>query len=130
MPRGGIPGLQEKHGYGYAIAANKPIYGTTDAGRRFYKTFRRVAAKIRLQESRYCKSLYSYVKDGKIVILAGANVDDVMWAADPKYEYLIEQLLKEFQLSFYNTDQSRFCGRDYVQHDDNSVYVTCKHNTE
>ena len=53
-----------------------------------------------------------------------------MWAADPKYEYLITNLFEHFQLNQIEEGNFRFCGREYTQHEDFSVYVTCKNNTE
>ena len=38
-PKGGFPGEPDTR----AVAMNKPIYGTKDAGRLFYKSFRRRA---------------------------------------------------------------------------------------
>ena len=111
---------------------NKPVYGTKDAGRMFYKTFRRRALECGLTECRLCRSLYTYHdKSGRLVILAGAHVDDVLWAADPEYEYLLtDQLFKYFELNGIEEGDFRFCGREYNQSDDFSVYVTCIHNTE
>ena len=96
-PKGGFPGEGDLK----AIAMNKPVYGTKDAGRMFYKTFRRRALECGLTECRLCRSLYTYHdKSGRLVILAGAHVDDVLWAADPEYEYLLtDQLFKYFELN-------------------------------
>ena len=57
-PRGGLPGhwSSEK----YAIVANRPIYGTCDAGRWFYKKIRKSAQEQGLEESRQMLSLYMY----------------------------------------------------------------------
>ncbi len=85
-PRGGLPGEEGD----YALAMDKPIYGTKDASRRFYKTFRRRALAEGLVECKLCRSLYTYRdQKGRIVILAGAHVDDILWAAEPEYEHLM-----------------------------------------
>ena len=129
-PRGGIPG-KENQGK-YAVAANMPVYGTKDAGRRFYKTFRRRALAEGLTEMKLCKSLYVYHnKDNEVVILAGAHVNGILWAAVDGYEHIItDHLFKHFQLNHSHEGEFLFCGRDYVQSDDFSVYVTCKNNIE
>ena len=74
-PRGGLP---DEHG-DYVLAMNKPIYGTKDAGRRFYKTFRQRALAEGLQECKLCRSVYTYreAKTGRIVVLAVTHVDDI-----------------------------------------------------
>ena len=110
LPRGGLP-----DGDGdYVLAMNKPIYGTKDAGRRFYKTFRRRAIAEGLPECKLCRSLYVYRdKKGKIVIMAGAHVDDILWAAEPEYEHLLtDHVFKHFQLNQIEEGEFRFCGRE------------------
>ena len=77
-PMGGFPGEENVK----AVATNKPVYGAKDAGRSFYKTLRRVAVAAGLQECRLCRSLYAYRKDGNIVLMLGAHVDDIIWAAE------------------------------------------------
>ena len=58
-------------------------------------------------------------------------MDDVLWAADPEYEYVLtDRLFKFFELNGIEEGEFRFCGREHSQGDDFSVYVTCKHNTE
>ena len=83
------------------LAMSKPIYGTKDAGRRFYKTFRRRALAEGLVECKLCRSMYAFRdKSGRIVILAGAHVDDILWAAEPKYEHiLLDQLFQHFEIN-------------------------------
>ena len=75
-PKGGLPGEGDND---YALAMNKPIYGTKDAGRRFYKTFRRRALAEGLVERTLCRSMYTYRDSkGRNVIMAGAHVDDIL----------------------------------------------------
>ena len=97
-PRGGLPG-EEGNGR-YALAMHKPIYGTKDAGRRFYKTFRRRAIEEGLLECRLCRSMYVLRdKNGRIALMAGAHVDDIMWAAVPEYEHVMTDLFEHFELN-------------------------------
>ena len=62
--------------------------------------------------------------------MVGAHVDDVLWAAEPEYDYIMQDLLKHFELNKIDEGDFRFCGREYSQQEDFSVYVTCKDNTE
>ena len=65
------------------------------------------------------------------MLMAGAHVDDIMWASQPEYEYVLtEKVFKHFELNGIVEKEFRFCGRDYVQDDDYNVTITCKHNTE
>ena len=125
-PPGGFPGEPETK----AVAMNKPVYGTKDAGRRFYKSFRRRAVDAGLVESRLCRSLYSYTFEGKLVVLGGAHVDDIIWAAEPEYQHLMDEVYAHFELNKIDEGNFRFCGREYSQDDSYNVYVTCKNNTE
>ena len=92
---------------------NKPIYGTKDAGRRFYKTFRRRATEVGLTECRLCRSPYAYYdQNQRLVVLAGAHVDDFLWAADHDYDkVMLEHLFQHFQLNQVEEGSFRFCGR-------------------
>jgi len=69
-------------------------------------------------------------KGGRIALMAGAHVDDIMWAAVPEYERIMTDLFKHFELNQIEEGNFRFCGREYSQSEDFSVYVTCKNNTE
>ena len=95
-PRGGIPG--EEGDENHAIASNLPVYGTGDAGRRFYKAFRSKAVIAGLTECVLMKSLYSYSVDGKIQVLLAAHVDDLLYIAMPEYEHIVKNLLAEFEV--------------------------------
>ena len=126
-PKGGLPG--EGNGR-YAIASNLPVYGTGDAGRRFYKAFRDKAILAGLAENEVMKSFYSYSKDGEIKVVMGTHVDDLLHASVPEYEYIMKKLLSEFEIKETQEGEFRFCGREYKQFDDFSIKVTAKDNTE
>ena len=127
-PRGGIPGYWKEEKI--AIAANRPIYGTGDAGRGFYKKVRKCAKQAQLDENRQMLSLYTYHVDGRIMIMMGTHVDDAMWAADPEYEYMVKNFLANFVIKREQVGDFRFCGREYLQEEDYSIRITCLDNTE
>ena len=60
-----------EEGEDYMLAANVPIYGTGDAGRKFYKGFRAKALAAGFRECRFAKSLYVYEVDGDIKVMMG-----------------------------------------------------------
>jgi len=125
-PRGGIPDQDND----IAIAANKPIYGTKDAGRRFYKTFRRIALEQGLKGSRFMKSLYYLTVDGKVMVMMAAHVDDLLWAAMPGYEDYIPKFLANFEIKKQVQGSFRFCGRHYEQDADFNITINATDNTE
>ena len=88
-PRGGLPGEEDN---GYMLAANMPIYGTGDSGRKFYKGFRAEAMKVGFRECRFARSCYVYEVNGDIKVMMGAHVDDDLWAAKPGYEFVMDNL--------------------------------------
>jgi hypothetical protein len=111
-PRSGLPGHwnQEK----MAIVANRPIYGTADAGRGFYKKLRKCEKEAKLDETRQLLSLYTYNVEGKIELMLGAHVDDVIWAAAPEYESMIYEFLANFVIKKEMEGNFGFCGREYA----------------
>ena len=66
-PKGGLPGHDRTERV--AIVANKPIYGTPDAGRGLYKKVRRIAKEEGLEECQSMMSLYTYQVDGDIKVI-------------------------------------------------------------
>ena len=126
-PKGGLPGEGSDR---YALASNLPVYGTGDAGRRFYKSFRKAAYESGLVENKTMKALYSHSVDGEIMVIVAAHVDDLLYAAKPGYEYIIDDLLKRFEVKETKEGKFRFCGREYEQYDDHSIKVTARDNTE
>ena len=76
------------------------------------------------------KSIYSYRVDGEVVLILAVHVDDILYAARPEYDYMVEELLANFEIKETKVGQFRFCGREYTQGDDFSIKVTAKDNTE
>ena len=40
-------------------------------------------------------ALYSYAKDGVVMVLLASHVDDILWAADPAAEHVIDVIKVE-----------------------------------
>ena len=57
---------------------------------------RKCAKDVQLEENRQLLSLYTYHVDGRIMVMMGAHVDDVMWAVDPKYDSMVKEFLGNF----------------------------------
>ena len=51
-----------------------------------------------LRANRITKALYSFAKDGKVKVMVGTHVDDILWAADPEYEYMVKKILATFDI--------------------------------
>ena len=128
LPNGGLPGMDNSKKY--AIAARVPIYGTQDAGRQFYKKFRKVATTAGWTECRSLKSFYYLQVDGDLKVILAAHVDDLIWACEEGYESEVEKIFGCFEIKKIEEGKFRFCGREYNQLEDFSIKVTCKDNTE
>ena len=94
QPPGGLPGVPE----GACILARVPIYGTKDAGRKFWKRLRSEFISANITENRILKALYSYADEsGDIKIMVGTHVDDIIWACKPEAEHMIAEIIEKFQ---------------------------------
>ena len=112
-PKGGLPG--EGDVSDAAILARVPIYGIGDSGRLFWKQLREEFQKVGLRANRITKALYSYSIDGRVKVMVGTHVDDILWAADPEYEKMIKKILATFDIRKIEEESFRFCGREITQ---------------
>ena len=128
IPKGGIPeeGIEE----GSVLAARVPIYGTKDAGRGFWLRLKEVATENGYILNKILPTMFSLRDNGKIVGVMSSNVDDLLYGSLPGYEQTINDLLDTFSVRERNDAPFRFCGKEVVQHDDLSITVTAKDNTE
>ena len=96
-PNGGLPGSDASDDGG--SAANKDIYGTKDAGRRFYLKFRKTALDFGMRECKTMNSLYYVANDkGQIVLLIAAHVDDVVKVCVPEYEHILDKFFSHLEV--------------------------------
>ena len=98
-PRGGILGITDVN---FAIATTTPIYGFRDAGRLFWKGFRRDILSAGLKENRQFRALYTYEVDGDVKVMLGTHVDDVLYACKPGFEYLLDPIFKSYDVKKMN----------------------------
>ena len=107
------------------MLARVPIYGTKDAGRKFWKKLRRTFVDAGFRENRIYKALYSITnKDGKVVCLLGTHVDDILWANFPEVDHIITSVLAKFQCGDPEMKNFRYCGKEVVQYEDFTIDVT------
>jgi hypothetical protein len=114
------------------ILARVPIYGTQDAGRKFWKRFHSVITESGFRESKIAKALYVLEINGKINGIIVTHVDDMCWAIMPGYEKNIDRILTEFSVNDDKTGTAkfRFCGKEVNQDEQGTVKITCKDSTE
>ena len=128
QPEGGLPDPAAKRD-DYMLCF-VPIYGTRDAGRGLWRRIRKVLIAIGCIENYVLPALYSYAKDGVILVMLASHVDDIIWAADPSAEHVIEALKIELKFGALDEGSFRFCGVEIVQDDDFVIKVTCSQTTK
>jgi hypothetical protein len=130
-PSSGLPDQDYQDGE-TMILARVPIYGTQDAGRKFWQRFRSVILANQFRENKIAKALYVLEKDNDVKALMVTHVDDLCWAIKPGYEEWINNILNEFVVNEkkIETGNFRFCGKEIKQLEDFSIQVTCQDSTE
>ena len=94
QPKGGLPGENPEN---YFIA-RVPIYGTVDAGRKFWKKLRTKLEEKGLRENAIMPALYSMTNDeGQVTLMVGTHVDDILWVDTPETEHIMNEIIQEFQ---------------------------------
>jgi len=128
-PRTGIPDPEYQDGE-TMILARVPIYGTQDAGRKFWKRFREVIVQNKFRENQIAKALYVIEVNHEIKGMLLTHVDDLCWAVFPEYETYMKKILDTFDVRKVEEEKFRFCGKQVVQLPDKSVMITCEDATE
>ena len=82
------------------------------------------------KENSILKALYAlHNSEGRLIALLCTHVYDLLWAAEPEAEPIIEQLLGEFSCGKIERREFRYCGKEIKQADDFSITVTCRETT-
>jgi len=128
-PRGGIPDQDYADGE-TMILARVPIYGTQDAGRKFWQRFKKVITEHQFKENKIAKALYVIEVGGEIQAMLITHVDDLCWATKPEFEGNVNKILETFVVKKVEQGKFRFCGKEIEQLNDFSIKVTCTDSTE
>ena len=128
IPKGGIP--EEGVNEGDVLAARVPVYGTKDAGRGWWLRLQEVATAENFTVNKILPTMFTLRVEEKIVGVMSSNVDDLLYGNLPGYEGPMQRILDTFAVRESKEAPFRFCGKEVVQHDDFSIDVTAKDNTE
>jgi hypothetical protein len=93
------------------ILARVPIYGTQDAGRKFWQRFKNVITVIGFRENKIAKALYKIEVGGEIMAILITHVDDLCWAAKPEFEANMTKTLETFIVKKVESGKFSFCGK-------------------
>ena len=94
-PNTGVPDPEYADGETMMLA-RVPIYGTKDAGRKFWKRFREVIVENKFRENKIAKALYVLEENNEVKALLVTHVDDLCWACKPEYEHHMNKILEAF----------------------------------
>lgn len=75
------------------------------------------------------EALYSYADGNGVQVLPGTHVDDLIWAAMPKGEAMIIDVIRSFRCGKPEEMNFRYCGKEVAQDGRYSIVVTCKSTT-
>ena len=129
QPRSGLPGLKPDD----RLLARVPVYGTQDAGRGFWKKFRRTLIAGGVRENRIFPAVYTLTIDGQLRGIVATHVDDLLYAFDGVVgRGVIDHIKQHLILSKESECNFSFCGREVKQDAENgdySVRVTCEATT-
>lgn len=128
IPKGGLPeeGIKE----GTVFAARVPLYGTKDAGRRFWLRFKEIAQHHYYTLNIILPAMSSLQDNGKIVGVMSSNANDLLYGSLPGYESAVDEILDAFSAREQNAAPFSPCSKEVVQHEYYSITVTDKDNTD
>ena len=124
-PPGGLPGVPP----GSLLRARKPVYGTKDAPRGFWKRLHRVALSKGLRAIPGEHAAY-VLQDAQAGLqgLVIAHVDDLLWSGTSAMDAVMDGIIKEFKFGALEFGSKfEYCGRT-VEQGELGIAVTCPHN--
>ena len=123
-PKGGLPGVEQ----GSLLIANKPVYGTRDAPRGFWRRLHRVCKEKGLRPVPHEHAAYVLNgPDGSIEGMMVSHVDDLLWCGTTAMDRAMAEVQKEFKFgSLEHGDSFEYCGRTIEQGEKlGGIKVTC-----
>ncbi len=76
-------------------------------------------------------ALYSYSVNGIVMILMATHVDDVIWASEPEFETIVQEMQRVLQLGALEEYTFRFCGVEMKQDLETfAVAIACSSTSE
>ncbi|CAE7947914.1 RE2, partial [Symbiodinium sp. KB8] len=123
-PKGGLPDVEE----GSLLIANKPVYGTRDAPRGFWRRLHTVCVAQGLRPIPHEHAAYVLnKKDGNISGILVSHVDDLLWCGDKGMDEVMAAIQAEFKFgSLEHGDKFEYCGRTIQQGDEvDGIKITC-----
>ena len=126
QPRGGLPGVNPEA----LLLIRVPVYGLTDSGRGFWKRLDGDAKQSGFKVSRIYPALYFLPgSDGDCVAVLASHVDDLLYAYLPEGEGAMKTFLSRFDLGSTETDDFRYCGKQFSREPNGTITIDVRDNT-
>ena len=121
-PPGGLPGVED----GSLLLAEKPVYGTRDAPRGFWKRLHSVILSKGLRKIPGENSAYVLNdSNNNIIGMLICHVDDLLWAGGERMDEVMNQIQLAFEFGSLELDNSFvYCGRN-IEQSTEGIKVTC-----
>ena len=103
QPREGLPGLVA----GQLLLVVRGIFGLANSPRLFWRHLRDTLKKIGFIQSVLDKALFMYYQNGKLILVLGAHVDDLLGTGEPgTADAVLERVKKAFDFGSWADSRS------------------------
>ena len=103
----------------------KPVYGLADSGRLWYQRLREEILRLGCTELTGDGAAFLMHKNGELVGIIGAHVDDLIYGGTSEFEeQVMAPLMKTFNISKTDYETFVFCGMTLRQNSDKSITVS------
>ena len=93
QPREGLPGLQP----GQLLLVVRGIFGLANSPRLFWRHLRDTLLTMGFVQSRLDRAVFMYYRQGRLILVLGAHVDDLIGTGKPtEADAILEELKKTF----------------------------------
>ena len=121
LPKDGVEGVEP----GSLLVANKPVYGTRDAPRGFWKKLNKTVTTHGLRAVPFEPGAYTLTDDsGHLLGMMVSHVDDLLWSGGEAMSAVMEKVQADLKFGSLDEGDFTYCGRKIAQESE-GIRVTC-----
>ena len=125
-PKDGIEGVHPQS----LLIAKKPVYGTRDAPRGFWRALHDTIISMKFRQVPHENATYVMnTPDGQIDGMLICHVDDIVWCGGDLTQAAMTQLQTKFAFGKIEDTSFKYCGRMITQ-DRDGISVTCPYGLD
>ena len=126
IPKDGVPGVRP----GSLLVAKKPVYGTKDAPRGFWRSLHKTMLAVGFRPVPHEQAAYVMNNDdGSVDGLCISHVDDLLWCGGDKTQEAMRLVQEKLKFGKVEDTSFRYCGRTISQTDE-GIVIQCPHGLE